>query len=341
MCLLKSFLNVRYSDTETLAVPSASSPRTRAHSSPDFPSSERPEDRRLSLHIPPHRPRARSNSQASIHTPQNLPSFSLLGALEFRTAVNMLRQQSNAANLNIFEQSPLTPFAGGHYHHPITGTSRRSTIHSEEETGSFPWEASSGVPLDERHNEELGHGGLRPWAAGGVNASVPSISIQTEDGEMITSPMASEFPSPVQKPLRSKRQRLKDTLSLTGRILFPTFEHFTEKSGLGMVAALFAAPAVLALTLTLPVVLTPREDLEVLEKQENGTGPSMGQLIEFEEDGVERALVAEAESEVDEEMRDMEFNKWLMAVQCILGPLFCLSVLFGEHNHILDLVLAS
>jgi sodium/potassium/calcium exchanger 6 len=95
-----------------------------------------------------------------------------------------------------------------------------------------------------------------------------------------------------------------------------------------MVAALFAAPAVLLLTLTLPVVVTPMQDSEVAEKDGDANIPTLGNLIDFEEEGVERALVAE--QEVEEEMHDLKFNKWLMAVQCICGPLFCVSVLFGK-----------
>jgi solute carrier family 24 (sodium/potassium/calcium exchanger), member 6 len=29
----------------------------------------------------------------------------------------------------------------------------------------------------------------------------------------------------------------------------------------------------------------------------------------------------------------MKFNKWLMAAQCALGPLFCVWVLFSEFLH--------
>ena len=40
-------------------------------------------------------------------------------------------------------------------------------------------------------------------------------------------------------------------------------------------------------------------------------------------------LSAEGEEEVAEEMHELKFNKWLMAVQCTLGPLFCVAILFG------------
>ena len=49
----------------------------------------------------------------------------------------------------------------------------------------------------------------------------------------------------------------------------------------------------------------------------------------WEEEGVERVLVAEYE--VEEDMHhQLEYNKWLMAAQCIFGPLFGVFVLFSE-----------
>ncbi len=98
-----------------------------------------------------------------------------------------------------------------------------------------------------------------------------------------------------------------------------------------MVAALFAVPAVFCLTITLPVVVTPRGDNEDVEETKpvdvpEANIPQLGTLIEFEGDGEEHPLLAD---EVKEELKALDFNKWLMAVQCIFGPLFCVSVLFS------------
>jgi sodium/potassium/calcium exchanger 6 len=96
---------------------------------------------------------------------------------------------------------------------------------------------------------------------------------------------------------------------------------FKTKSLLGKVAAVFAAPAVFALTITLPVVVRPYDSLgDRYEKAPNT-------INVFEEDGIERTLVAE--DVVLGEMHELRFNKWLMAVQCALGPLFCTAVLFS------------
>jgi sodium/potassium/calcium exchanger 6 len=99
-----------------------------------------------------------------------------------------------------------------------------------------------------------------------------------------------------------------------------------------MVAALFAAPAVLALTLTLPVIVTPRNGDDFIEKEEAVVegAPTLGNLIDFEEEGIERPLVAAQEQVEDILEEEMHFNKWLMATQCVCGPLFCAAVLFGR-----------
>jgi sodium/potassium/calcium exchanger 6 len=52
-----------------------------------------------------------------------------------------------------------------------------------------------------------------------------------------------------------------------------------------------------------------------------------GQLIDFEEEGIERTLVAE--DELKSEGVESSYNKWITAVQCILGPLFCVSIIIG------------
>jgi sodium/potassium/calcium exchanger 6 len=129
----------------------------------------------------------------------------------------------------------------------------------------------------------------------------------------------------------SKRQRVKHALYRTWHTLFPTLHHFWDKSFLGKIVSLFAAPAVMALTITLPVVVTPYTAEQSAEKPptvDAGSGDS--RLIDFEEEGVEgeRALIAE--EEVVEELHELKYNKWLMAAQCAFGPLWCVAVLFGK-----------
>ena len=323
-----------YLAQSTLSVPTSpiSPYRIRAHSNPTLPSpSTAYHHNRLSLstHLTP-QSRSRTTSH-STHR-QNLPSYSLLGALEFRNAVNLLLQQSSTP-IDI-AAAPITPYAAGHYHNPVlSGHSPRRDSRADIGDETNPWDATvGGVPLDQRHSGEVFQDftTLRPPSHHSHSRlpRPPSVAIDGADGTMHSS-IPSPYASPVlEHPTRttSKRQRAKQALFQTFHTLFPTLHDFTEKSLLGMIAALFAAPAVLVLTLTLPVVVTPMQDPEVEENMENIIAPTLGNLIDFEEEGVERALVAEGEVG---EMSDLKFNKWLMAVQCICAPLFCVSVLFG------------
>lgn len=99
---------------------------------------------------------------------------------------------------------------------------------------------------------------------------------------------------------------------------------FKTKSLLGKFAAVFAAPAVFALTITLPVVVRPYDSLGFRYEKAPST---VNTLTSFDEDGIERALAAE--EVVLGEMHELKFNKWLMAAQCAFGPLFCTAVLFS------------
>lgn len=126
----------------------------------------------------------------------------------------------------------------------------------------------------------------------------------------------------------TRRQRVWRTIKQVLHTLFPTLHHFREQSALGKIASLVAAPAVTLLTLTLPVVVTRYDNSgRAYEKPLVGAEAAQ-QLIDFEEEGIERVLVAE--EEVQENMHELVFNKWLMAVQCLFGPLFCAGVLFSK-----------
>ena len=124
----------------------------------------------------------------------------------------------------------------------------------------------------------------------------------------------------------TKRQRLWGTTKQILHTLFPTLHHFCKQSTLGKIASLLAAPAVMLLTLTLPVVVTRYENSHRSVEKPFSDGDA--QLVGFEEEGVERALIAE--EEVEKDLHDLIFNKWLMAVQCVLGPLFCAGVLCSK-----------
>jgi len=125
----------------------------------------------------------------------------------------------------------------------------------------------------------------------------------------------------------SKRQRVWTVLRQTFHTVFPTLSDFRQQSMLSMIAAVLAAPAVLCLTLTLPVVVTPYG--KGSSSREKTVAGEDARLVEFEEEGQERVLIAE--EEIEDNLHQLQFTRWLMAVQCICGPLFCVKVLFGNY----------
>jgi solute carrier family 24 (sodium/potassium/calcium exchanger), member 6 len=303
---------------DTLLVPS--SPRMRSHSSPD------PVPPRIQTDIPRRSPSPILGTNPNTPHLAQMPSFSLVGALEFRQVVASLRNEGSGSSLSMFD-SPVTPYAGGHYH-SRTASSRSRMSHEQERD---PWDAA--LALNDRPSRVR----VTSAPASTYFPHEPPMSIPTIS-RTPASPTASESDAESQHyphlPF-TRWQRVKYVLGACYYTLFPTLLRFRTKSILGQVAAIFAAPAVTLLTLTLPVVVTPYvSNHSSREKLDNSHS-----LMDFEEEGVERVLIAE--EEVEEEMHGIGFNKWLTAVQAILGPLFCIAVLFTGHPQEHWLVLAA
>ncbi|KAF8632221.1 hypothetical protein AX15_001979 [Amanita polypyramis BW_CC] len=307
--------------------------RSRATSSPQAP--------RLRTTVPPRGAISRTPSPSPSTHVNQLPSLSLLGALEFREVVSSLRDQSSTASLDMFD-SPVTPYAGGHYYRSRGVRSPSTTISPEVD----PWDAALGppsVPLDDRSPELRGPLIFSPAVAesesrsqqGGYfdepaeqSAGVPAIHC------IPPSPIpSSDSPTYIAS---SKRENFMRRAGHVIYALFPTLHHFRKQSVLFQMAFIFASPAVLALTITLPVVVTPFEGgLLSKEKIYSDDAP----LVGFEEEGVQRVLIAE--EEMQQEMHEIKFNKWLMALQCALAPPFCVGVLFNGAEQQKWLLLAA
>ncbi|KAI0775059.1 Sodium/calcium exchanger protein-domain-containing protein [Trametes elegans] len=302
---------------DTLRVPSNHS-RARAISHPEPP--------RLGLQTDlPTRPRTRSSSPSSPRL-SHMPSFSLVGALEFRRVVSSLQKDSASSRLSVFE-SPLTPYAGSHYRRAHSGsrTPLRTPHRQDQDLEQDPWDAALGVPLDERSPPAIVAPPLTEESQeADENAPIPSIA-RTPASPISEADTETQTIAPA-----PGKGRVSGTLANIGHILFPTLHNFKSKSFFGKIAAVFAAPAVMILTLTLPVVVTEYEDAKASEKR-LASAEHEGRLVDFEEEGVERTLIAE--EEVEEELHQIEFNKWLMAVQCCLGPLFCGVVMLDGITH--------
>lgn len=262
-----------------------------------------------------------------------MPSFSLVGAIEFRQVVASLQSQAASSSLNMFD-SPVSPYAGGHYH-VARRHSRSSSTSPHPLADSEEWDGALGVPLNDRSpkllrtsiSEEPDHGDAELVDIREEEGARTPLSIPTIPSISHTPASPTDVPALInveeQIPPRPPHG-LWHVLARTWYILFPSLHHFKSKTLTGKIVSLLAAPAVMALTITLPVVMTPfGNDSSREEKIDRHDA----RLSEFEEEGVERALFAE--HEVQEDLHEVVFNKWLTAVQCIFGPLFCVVVLFS------------
>ncbi|KAG8953115.1 hypothetical protein FRC04_003062 [Tulasnella sp. 424] len=244
-----------------------------------------------------------------------LPSFSLIGALEFRSVVDSLERESTAAALSIFNAAS-TPYAAGHYDRPLTASehsrhSRRSSRSTNLEEEVDPWDAA--LAQGQHTDSPLNHPGQRPPLAtlhtGSPTRSPASLKLVTSsrspiDGSgLLAMPSTGDAPHlPIVKSPPAIVQRAEDSesalaapsaeldvnppswtrrvMSKVGRTLFPTLHNFMapSKSWLTRVAAVFAAPAVLMLTLSLPVVIVSDE-----EEDEDDGKPYVpeGQLVDI------------------------------------------------------------
>ena len=255
-----------------------------------------------------------------------MPSFSLVGAIEFRSVISSLHQDAAGSSLNAFEP-PLTPYPGGHYHgYAHSRSLSRGSAHLE---GASLWEPSSDVPLIDRP----------------PLAPIPSLPFDDSDHRPTETPLIliddaepllpeiSDLPEPSHSDTASdvthtlvptRRQGVALACSHACHVLFPTLHGFYTKTLIGKAAAVLAAPAVFALTITLPVVVRPYVSARYRHEKDMNVNDT---LVPFEEDGIERALIAE--EVVQEEIHELHFNKWLMMIQCVLGSLFCAAVLFS------------
>ncbi|KAG9046796.1 hypothetical protein FS837_003614 [Tulasnella sp. UAMH 9824] len=243
----------------------------------------------------------------SPHDP-TLPSFSLIGALEFRSVVDALEKESTAADLNMFNTAS-SPYAAGHYHHHRTasehsrhsrGNSRRnsrrnSRTTTREEDEVDPWDAA--LAQGQHTDSPVDHPGQRvplatlhtgsPTRSPADSIFVASPRSPMDGSGLLTTPNAGEIPVVKSAPAIVERpedtqsalaassetldvkppSRTRRVISEVGHILFPTLHNFMAptKSWFGRIAAVFAAPAVLMLTLSLPVVIISDEDEEEYE----------------------------------------------------------------------------
>jgi solute carrier family 24 (sodium/potassium/calcium exchanger), member 6 len=302
---------VSLSEPLSLTIPTPG--RGRAHSTP-IPSRSVPQV--------PQRFHSRSpTNQSPVDSPvasqsiRPLPSFSLLSALEFRDVVASLQHQTTASSLAAFE-TPITPL-GARPYRALPSRARISSppLHVSTSTEVDLWDHTLGrqmhlAPLN--GDSPTGH---HTPSTDNTRPAVPTIPVHSPPSR------ASTFDEGLIVP-PTRWQGMLHTLRQTSLVLFPHLHNFSNKSMTSILVAIFATPGVLALTITSPVVTTAYGEPHVPRPDST----TEDRLVDFEEEGVERALVAEDELK---ELYDTQFNKWLTALQCALGPSLCVLLLLG------------
>ncbi|PPQ66549.1 hypothetical protein CVT24_007114 [Panaeolus cyanescens] len=311
----------------TLSLTPPTPNRVRAVSAPTPP--------RLQTNLAP-RPVSRSPSPSSSRVNQ-LPSFSLVGAIEFRDIVSSLQPHA-AAPLDAWTQ-PITPFAGGHYHPPLSARSSRTVPnslhnsvadinneHSMTRLSAHP-EAS-----DEQHPLSFSapidyftsnHHIPRDPESQSLVPTINQVPASPSDTLSLTD---TELANSIVIDRRPKWQR---ALSAAFQILFPTLQGLHKASIISMITRITAVPPIFALTLTLPVVVTPHQSQQ-MSTDKMPEEQALSALSTGEDD------VLVAEDLVEAGLHGgLTFNKYLMAAQCVFGPLFCVKVILdgydGEH----------
>ena len=218
------------------------------------------------------------------------------------------------------------------------------------------------------------------------HSSLPTFSVTDPEGNAAAPPdtaaasRSSRTPSP-SPPSHESRFRIRRHTRMALRVLFPSLQSFRHKSYIGMALAIMSVPAILALTLTLPVVddgqteggvALPKgqdepliDDCAVCEAGQDDDGedrlvnPEMGEelhhLVEsgftplrsplgrihhsalrrmgddLEEGDGSEGMTKELLEEIQQE-EALEFHKALTAMQCVLGPMFCVVIIFREST---------
>ncbi|KAL7422914.1 hypothetical protein Q5752_002211 [Cryptotrichosporon argae] len=380
---------------------------SRAHSSQHFPLPLPDVEAHPHPHPHPHshaprRPgRARSHTSASLrpHSPSRHNSdgyeyetpratFSLLGAVEFRDVVNSLRREGSPGLL--------TP--EGDYFSQRRDYVRRRTSLAAVETASATGSEDSATPIEQHEpNPWTDQQGKPPTPAPSIMLRVPSprpprphiaipdSSIATRRARgpdphpqnpaiSVTDPTGHERVAtpPATSVVRTARSKLRTVLS----VLFPSLQSFRHKSVLGMVLAVLSAPAILALTLTLPVVDDGQGEggvaLSVTDGEplvEDGEGECEDEDASAELDGDDcEEGDARLSAAVGEELHhlleggfsplhpphyadsgehdaaaddELEFHPVLTAAQCVIGPCFCAYTIFGGTTYVFWVMLAA
>lgn len=289
-----SHIKVEVSSTINLDVRPS---RTRATSTPNPPRASHQVYRRSQSRSPPRLPTVETTMEPT--TPPSLPHFSLLTALEFRDIVSSLQNETNLSTLSLFDNS-IGSLGTRHYRTPSV-ISRYSA--SRDQLSPPP-----GIFEGELETEMLSDHVVPEHRYGPTDTTIPPIVVRTPSGQTCVS--------------SGYKQTNLNIIHHIYNLIFPHLHDFSKKSFFNLLVAVLATPGVVALTLTVPVVPSPH-NFSSDDRSIHISVPE-GRLIDEQEDELRQAL------DLQESIQEDQFNKWLAAFQCVLGPPFCIVSLVGK-----------
>ncbi|KAK9247687.1 Sodium/calcium exchanger protein-domain-containing protein [Lipomyces tetrasporus] len=114
------------------------------------------------------------------------------------------------------------------------------------------------------------------------------------------------------------------------KALFPTIDRLHEKTNLNKFISILAVPSVLLLTITIPVI-----EAERFEGEELDNAAYIPEVYVEGDGNSERDIPVETNENVIGQTRFKGWNKWLMCVQCIFGPLGILYMNWYDDDNLL------
>ncbi|KAF3912099.1 hypothetical protein ABW21_db0203853 [Orbilia brochopaga] len=171
----------------------------------------------------------------------------------------------------------------------------------------------------------------RPLSTIGGNGDIPTINLPpsataTEESEFITLP--ARYP----RLLRYWPYAILPPPDAFFSTLFPTLYTFNEKNLWGKFLALFSAPSIFLLTITLPVVDVP----EPPKSRSPSRKPSGGSVLPSPASTAPTEVAMDSQPawmKEDDEPKD--WNRWLFAIQCITAPIFIVLAVCGGQMPLL------
>jgi sodium/potassium/calcium exchanger 6 len=250
----------------------------------------------------------RSRAISHVVQPGNMATFTMTPSDISPSKRKKLDRTRTAPHLGTTPPQPLARTQARHHSEDGEEEVLTSPILSDSQNPN-PWKDQSGNPPSKPVLPKLSipePGTLNGKLQKKRHGATPSISIMDPSGhveEPIFSPPPPE-PTPIASDYqpRETRFRFRHRTRMILRVLFPSLQSFRHKSIIGMILSVFSVPAILVLTLTLPVVddgdreggiALPESEEEPLATSFETELENGQQLAEEEGDGLLRPDIGE------------------------------------------------